>query len=244
MNNADKNFCTQCPNHCPVTDLKCGRGRSYFGQQGEMTEEKRDHEGHYGYEQECGHKHEKRHEQEYEYKHDHGQELKHKHDHERKHDHKHAQGYVCEHGQGHKHDHGHGYEQKMPWEQDDLYNTLRACGHYLYHRFGKDMGQGRILAILSERESITQKELQEMLRIQPGSATEILTKLEEKGLLLRKRDERDKRCCIIELTEEGRGAFDRRKRQEEERSKLFTALDEAEQKELKRLLGKLLEDWE
>lgn len=133
-------------------------------------------EGHYGYEQEYGHKHEKRHEQEYEYKHDHdhGQEFKHKHDHERKHE----QGYVCEHEQGHKYDHGRGYEQKMPWEQDDLYNILRACGHHLYHRFGKDMGQGRILAILSERESITQKELQEMLRIQPGSATEILTKLE------------------------------------------------------------------
>lgn len=194
MNNTDGNYCTQCPEHCPVTDLKCGKGRSCFGQQRGTMGEKRDH------------KHDRRHE--------------------------------------HNYDHRHGCGQTISWEQDDLYNILRTCGHYLYHRFGKDMGQGRILAILSERESITQKELQEILRIQSGSVTEILTKLEEKGLIRRKRDERDKRCCIIELTEEGCEVFDRRKRQEGERAKLFTALDEAEQEELKRLLGKLLEDWE
>lgn len=128
--------------------------------------------------------------------------------------------------------------------QDDLYGLLRTCGHYLYHRFGKNMGQGRILAILSERESMTQKELQEMLRIQPGSVTEILTKLEEKGMILRKKDQEDKRRCIIELTEQGREAASSREQQEEERSQLFTVLDETEQEELKRLLAKLLKSWE
>lgn len=186
MKDINMNHCTQCPNQCPVTDLKCGRGRRFFEQQGVLPEDNREHK------------------------------------------------------RGRRHKHG----PELSYEQDDLYNILRACGHYLYHRFGKDMGQGRILAILSERERMTQKELQEMLRIQPGSATEILAKLEEKGMIRRKRDERDKRCCIIELTEEGCEAFNKRKRQEGERASLFSSLDEAEQEELKRLLCKLLAGWE
>lgn len=198
--NLNVEYCTQCPNQCPVTDLKCGRGRKYFGQQSEREKEE----------------------------HGHGPREGHNH------------GHNHEPGEGHRHAHGlhtfHG--------QDDLYSMLRACGHYLFHRFGKNMGQGRILSILSERESITQKELQEMLRIQPGSATEILTKLEEKGLIRRKKDEEDKRCCIIELTEDGQKAFQMRKQQKEEQAQLFASLDETEREELKRLLGKLLESWE
>ena len=218
--------CTQCPNQCPVTDLKCGRGRKYFGQQSEG--EKEDHRHEHGAEYRERHDHE------------HGEEHRHEHGHERGEEHGHEHGE----GHGHEHRHDHIHRQDMFCGQDDLYSMLRACGHYLFHRFGKNMGQGRILSILSERESITQKELQEMLRIQPGSMTEILTKLEEKGLVRRKKDEEDKRRCIIELTEDGQKSSDRRKQQEEEQTRLFASLDDAEQEELKRLLGKLLESWE
>ena len=141
-----------------------------------------------------------------------------------------------------KHGCRHGGEAHR--EKDDLYSMLRACGHYLYHRFGKNMGQRRILAILSERESMTQKELQEMLRIQPGSVTEILTKLEEKGMIRRRKDEEDKRRCILELTEDGRKEFELRREQEGEKALLFSVLDAAEQEELQKLLGKLLKSWE
>lgn len=217
MTDRNHNYCTQCPNQCPVTDLKCGRGRNYFARQGILVEDNHAHE------------------HDYEHNHEHDHEHRHGHDREHNHDHDH------EHGHGHKHGHGHGRD--FFCDQDDLYSLLRTCGHYLYHRFGKNMGQGRILAILSERESMTQKELQEMLRIQPGSATEILTKLEEKGMIRRKRDQEDKRRCIIELTEDGREAFNSRRQQEEERSQLFASLDETEQEELKKLIRKLLESW-
>ena len=26
-------YCEQCSNHCPINELKCNRGRSYFGQE-------------------------------------------------------------------------------------------------------------------------------------------------------------------------------------------------------------------
>lgn len=29
--NKNEKFCPQCPNHCPVESLSCGRGRAYFG---------------------------------------------------------------------------------------------------------------------------------------------------------------------------------------------------------------------
>lgn len=125
---------------------------------------------------------------------------------------------------------------------DDLYSLMRACGHYLYHRSGKNAGQGRILAILAERGSMTQRELQEILKIKPGSISEILAKLEEKGRILRKKDELDKRRSVLELTERGQEIVEIQKKEMSEES-LFDALEEAEQIELKRLLKKLLESW-
>lgn len=124
--------------------------------------------------------------------------------------------------------------------RDDLYGRMRACGHYLYHRSGSGAGQGKILTILSRRENMTQKELQEMLQIQPGSMSEILAKLEEKGLILRKKDDKDKRRSVLSLTGAGR-EYVREIRENEK--PLFDALDDNEQEELKKLLGKLLESW-
>ena len=60
---------------------------------------------------------------------------------------------------------------------------MRQSGHYLFHHGGNEAyGQVRILRILSEADGISQKELQQKLAIKPGSASEILNKLEEKGL--------------------------------------------------------------
>ena len=49
------NYCNQCENRCPVTDLKCGRGRRYFS---EMQEEKQGRHGHEGEHEHRGRRHE------------------------------------------------------------------------------------------------------------------------------------------------------------------------------------------
>jgi DNA-binding MarR family transcriptional regulator len=89
---------------------------------------------------------------------------------------------------------------------------------------------------------MSQRELQELLQIQPGSISEILTKLEMKGLLKRTKDEADKRRVILSLTEEGQaaaqqsdGALDK--------ENLFGVLTDEEQTTLKLLLDKLLASW-
>lgn len=128
------------------------------------------------------------------------------------------------------------------YDKEDLHSLMRTCGRYLYLRSGTGGGQGRILAILLNRKSMTQKELLAVLGVRPGSLSEILAKLEEKGLIRRRKDEADKRRCILELTEAGVDAAMFREKEEDGRP-AFGALNGEEQADLKRLLRKLLEDW-
>ncbi len=130
----------------------------------------------------------------------------------------------------------------LAYEKDNLYSMMRACGHHLYIRSGRSAGQGRILAILLERSSMTQKELQEILQIQPGSISEILAKMEEKSLIRRQKSDGDRRRSVIELTATGRGEAELQERQDDG-SPTFGALSEQEQKTLKSILWKLLESW-
>lgn len=141
-----------------------------------------------------------------------------------------------------KRPHGCGRGRELSYEEDNLYSLMRACGHHLYVRSGRSAGQGRILAILLERSSMTQKELQDILQIQPGSISEILMKMEEKGLIRRKKDSEDRRRSVLELTEYGREEALLQERQENG-SPTFGALSEEEQEELKKMLWKLLESW-
>ncbi len=115
-------------------------------------------------------------------------------------------------------------------------------GHLLHHRPDAmaARGQERILMILSEQESMSQRQLQDMLRIQPGSMSEILTKLERKGLLTRERGE-DRRGNLLRITEAGRRATAGKPAPREE--DLFSALTQEQQEQLRGLLLPLLTDW-
>lgn len=125
---------------------------------------------------------------------------------------------------------------------DGLSALLGKCGHYLYHRPYHGRGQGRILKMLSGQEEVTQKELQETLGIQAGSVSEIISKLEARGLVARERDDADKRRVLLRITEEGKKRvetdFDEGKTED-----LYGVLSEEEQETLKGLLGRLLESW-
>lgn len=136
----------------------------------------------------------------------------------------------------------HGQEFETFMEKDDLSGLMSRCGHYLYHHPGRKRGQGKILRILSQREEMTQKELQDILEIRPGSMSEIVSKLEGRGMLERIRDEQDKRKVILRITKDGKAEGMEKTRHEIERE-LFRSLSEEEQNTLRELLKKLLEDW-
>lgn len=59
------------------------------------------------------------------------------------------------------------------------------------------------MLVLWERKSLTAKELGRILYLDSGTLTPLLKKLENKGLLTRKRSDADERNLIITITEEG-----------------------------------------
>lgn len=127
---------------------------------------------------------------------------------------------------------------------DKLLTNLRDLNHIMRTLYEGKASQQRILIILNETGTITQKDLTERLGIQPGSASEILAKLERAGWILRTQNEGDRRTTDLSLTDSGRklaveALSQRRQRQEE----MFCCLQEEEKRQLLSLLERVWADW-
>lgn len=131
----------------------------------------------------------------------------------------------------------------------DLNNKLiwnfRDIGHTMRHISEGKGGQKRILIILLESGTMTQKQLTERLGIQPGSVSEVLGKLEAAGLITRTLSSSDHRTTDIILTEDGKkqaeeAAAQRRKRHDD----MFSCLTDSEKATLLSLLEQLNSDWD
>lgn len=64
-------------------------------------------------------------------------------------------------------------------------------------------GQGKVLTLLLNRPYTTQKELSQTLDMRQQSLSELLIKLENKGLVKREKSDKDRRVICISLTDEG-----------------------------------------
>ncbi|MGN1002705.1 MAG: MarR family winged helix-turn-helix transcriptional regulator [Oscillospiraceae bacterium] len=128
---------------------------------------------------------------------------------------------------------------------DRLIINLRDISHTMRFLFEGKGSQRRILIILSQEGPMTQRALTERLGIRPGSASEVIAKLENAGLLLRSSSEEDRRTADIALTDRGqalaREAAEQRERRHEE---MFSCLSEAEKAQLLALLERINADWE
>lgn len=99
------------------------------------------------------------------------------------------------------------------------------------------------MMVMWEKERINEKDLVDALYLKANTLTDLLRNLEKKGFISIRKDEKDKRNVVIELTEEGRmlkeKALDVPKTLEEEHW-----LTEEEYEVYKKLLYKLLKgDW-
>ena len=129
-------------------------------------------------------------------------------------------------------------DHKLVW-------NLRDIGHTMRHISEGRGSQKRILMFLHEFGDITQSELTQRLRIQPGSASEVIGKLETAGFLVRTPSDIDRRTTNIALTEAGKAAAEDAVLQREERhQQMFSCLSGEEQDTLLGLLEKLNADWE
>ena len=126
-----------------------------------------------------------------------------------------------------------------------LYKQMSAAGHFLHHYRGAKPTQEKTLHIIHRRRgSITQRELQDILQIQQGSISEMVSKMEDNGLIIRTQDPKDRRRMILQLTREGERIREEniRKNLPEEEA-LFDVLTDEEKEQLSVLMSKLLDRW-
>ena len=130
-------------------------------------------------------------------------------------------------------------------QNNKLIWNLRDIGHRMRHISEGKGGQKRILMILLECGGMTQRELTGRLGIQPGSASEVIGKLEAAGLLARSPSETDRRTMDISLTAAGKAAAKEVHTQREKRhQQMFASLSDAEKETLLDLLEKVNADWD
>lgn len=121
---------------------------------------------------------------------------------------------------------------------------VREAGHLDRFHMEDKGSQNRILHILLEDGPMSQKALTERIGIQPGSASEVLGKLEKAGLIRRTIRQTDRRGMDLALTELGRDQAQKMARQRQERkARQFSVLSEAEKAALLPILEKLVRDW-
>ena len=127
-------------------------------------------------------------------------------------------------------------------EDADLMELIDMAGRMTQRRprGGAARGQSLILSILAGREVLSQRELQQMLGIQPGSLSELLSKLEAKGYLTREKAE-DRRGNLLRITDAGREAIPRVDDAPEDEP--FAPLTDEQQDQLAGLLRTLLSRW-
>ena len=127
---------------------------------------------------------------------------------------------------------------KLIWNLRDIGHTMRRISE------GKG-SQKRALMILLENGGMTQRELTARLDIQPGSASEVIGKLETAGLLVRNPAEKDRRTTNILLTQTGEAtAREALAHRQDRHQQMFACLSEDEKRTFLRLLEKLNADWE
>ena len=120
----------------------------------------------------------------------------------------------------------------------DIKHTMR----YLYEGKGS---QKSILILLREAKQITQRQLTDRMGIQPGSASEVLSKLENAGLVVRTASKADRRTSNITLTEAGKRMADEAAKQRTTRHReMFSCLTDEERTQLLALLEKVNTDWD
>ena len=120
----------------------------------------------------------------------------------------------------------------------DINHTIRG----LYEGRGSQKG---VLMMLNETGTITQRELTERLGIQPGSASEVIAKLENAGLVTRTPSETDRRTADVSLTDAGREqAVEYQNQRAQRHVEMFSMLSDDEKSQLLAMLEKLSADWE
>lgn len=130
--------------------------------------------------------------------------------------------------------------------ENQLCFPLYACSKEIIRRYRPFLDeleltytQYLVMLVLWEKQSLTSKELGQMLYLDSGTLTPVLKKIEEKGLLSRQRSGDDERNLIVSISEAG-DALKHRAAHVPQSLASCVKLDADEARELYRLLYKFL----
>lgn len=123
--------------------------------------------------------------------------------------------------------------------------NIAVLGRRSFNAVDKKGSQNRVLMLLNETGPMSQRDLTHRLGIQPGSASEILKKLEDAYLIERVFDENDRRGKLVRLTDNGKLLADSlAAKNDANQNDVFSALDVSEKETFLNLLEKVNKDWQ
>lgn len=110
------------------------------------------------------------------------------------------------------------------------------------HREGDaPRGQLRVLRLIAQHDHLTNADIVEALDIRPSSASAMVAKLEDAGLITRTPSEADGRVQLISLTEDGKTFIESARNDKDQLAdKMFAGLTADEQAQLTGLILKLV----
>lgn len=131
-----------------------------------------------------------------------------------------------------------------------LYSALHRLGRQMHrhaHSFKHERGhyreQSKLLLLIAQNEGVIHRDLAEEMDVRPSSMTEMLVKMEQLGLVVRKQDEKDQRVIHIYLTEAGKVAAEKSKNATKQLTDtLFKSFSDEEIKQMLQLTLKLCDD--
>ncbi len=126
-----------------------------------------------------------------------------------------------------------------------ILHHLGFFGHYMHFNVGGRSGKQHMLAKLHMAGGhLSQRELLDRSDVSSAALSEVLSKLEAEGLIVRERSEEDRRQMQVSLTEEGLAQAARQKAAFDEfEACCLSCLDDDEQEQLLGLLDRLEQHW-
>ena len=116
---------------------------------------------------------------------------------------------------------------------------------YLMQTQEKFRGQGRLLVLLNRYGALTQRELIELTGRRSATLSEQLDGMEKAGLIVRRKNEQDRRNVDVELTEQGKlAAANALQNRQAYADELFAAMPQRKKQQLAGLLDSLLHTWD
>ncbi|WP_114520586.1 MarR family transcriptional regulator [Altererythrobacter sp. ZODW24] len=129
----------------------------------------------------------------------------------------------------------------LPYLLSVTSNAVSNCIAQEYHaRFGLKITEWRVMALLGEIDSATQRELADKTLMDKVAVNRACKSLEDRALAHRIPNARDGRSHHLELTAAGQGVYeDIMPLAEQMERQLFTALSADEQAQFRALLGRI-----